>query len=45
MGEQRFACGRYLEAAYLFKLMVTSTELQVGVGVCMGEWVDGGGVP
>lgn len=32
VGNARFATGRYLEAAFLFRLMVTSTELQVSRG-------------
>ena len=29
VGDARFATGHFLEAAFLFKVMVTSTELQV----------------
>lgn len=32
VGSARFATGHFLEAAFLFKLMVTSTELEVRAG-------------
>lgn len=41
VGNARFATGHFLEAAFLFKLMVTSTELEdfltLKVGGCSTE--------